>query len=160
MATTFVDSRIANKKTTLYVGGLDPEVTVAIVQAAFVPFGDIKDISLPFDHASGHHRGFAFIEYESPEDAADAVDNMHNSEIYGRVLKVNYAQPSKIKGGDKGFASQAVWADVDDWVERQEAEAALEDLESKQQKKKREEELRQQLPDAMQALEQQVMEGE
>lgn len=36
-------------------------------------------------------------------------------ELYGRVLRVNYAQPNKIKGGDKGFATQAVWADADDW---------------------------------------------
>jgi len=37
------------------------------------------------------------------------------AELYGRVLRVNYAQPNKIKGGDKGFATQAVWADADDW---------------------------------------------
>ena len=38
-----------------------------------------------------------------------------SAELYGRVLRVNYAQPNKIKGGDKGWASQAVWADADDW---------------------------------------------
>lgn len=37
------------------------------------------------------------------------------AELYGRVLRVNYAQPMKIKGGDKGWASQPVWADADDW---------------------------------------------
>ncbi len=31
------------------------------------------------------------------------------------MLRVNYAQPNKIKGGDKGWATQAVWADADDW---------------------------------------------
>jgi hypothetical protein len=31
------------------------------------------------------------------------------------VLRVNFAQPNKIKGGDKGWATQAVWADADDW---------------------------------------------
>ncbi len=35
---------------------------------------------------------------------------MHNSELYGRVLRTNYAQPMKIKGGDKGFSHQAVRA--------------------------------------------------
>lgn len=44
------------------------------------------------------------------QDAADAIDNMHNSELYGRVLRTNYAQPMKIKGGDKGFSHQAVCA--------------------------------------------------
>jgi hypothetical protein len=37
------------------------------------------------------------------------------AELYGRVLRVNYAQPMKIKGGDKGWAAQPVWADADDW---------------------------------------------
>ena len=40
------------------------------------------------------------------EDAQAAMDNMHNSELYGRVLRVNYAQPMKIKGGEMGFATQ------------------------------------------------------
>lgn len=31
------------------------------------------------DHATGTHRGFGFIEFEAPEDAAAAMDNMHNS---------------------------------------------------------------------------------
>ena len=31
------------------------------------------------------------------QDAADAIDNMHNAELYGRVLRCNYAQPMKIK---------------------------------------------------------------
>jgi hypothetical protein len=33
-----------------------------------------------------------------------------------RVLRVNYALPMKIKGGDKGFSHQPVWADADKYV--------------------------------------------
>jgi peptidyl-prolyl isomerase E (cyclophilin E) len=31
---------------------------------------------MPLDYASGKHRGFAFVEFETVEDAAAAVDNM------------------------------------------------------------------------------------
>ncbi|KFM22968.1 Peptidyl-prolyl cis-trans isomerase E [Auxenochlorella protothecoides] len=123
-----------NPKTTLYVGGLEESVTDAILHAAFIPFGDIKDVSVPIDHASGKHRGFGFVDFETAEDAADAIDNMHNGELFGRVLRVNYAQPMKIKGGDKGWASQPVWADADDWFERAEAENQLEELEEREAK--------------------------
>jgi hypothetical protein len=85
-----------NPKTTLYVGGLEETVNEALLHAAFLPFGEIKDVNIPLDHASGKNRGFGFVEYEEKEDAAAAIDNMHNSELNGRVLKVNYAQPMKV----------------------------------------------------------------
>ena len=50
------------------------------------------------------------------------MDNMNNAELYGRVLRVNLAQPMKIKGGEKGFSHQPVWADADSWLERQQQE--------------------------------------
>ena len=69
----------SNPKTTLYVGGLEENVTDAILHAAFLPFGDLKDVSIPMDHATGKHRGFGFIQYEAKEDAEDAIDNMNNA---------------------------------------------------------------------------------
>ena len=43
------------------------------------------------------------------EDAAEAMNNMHNGELYGRVIRCNYAQPQRIKDG----SAQPVWADAD-----------------------------------------------
>lgn len=110
-----VGGKGTNPKTTLYIGGLEESITEGILHSAFIPFGDIKDVSIPLDNTTGKHRGFGFVEFEAKDDANDAIDNMHNAELYGRVLRVNYAQPMKIKGGDKGWSHQAVWADADDW---------------------------------------------
>lgn len=139
MQTTLVakTGKGSNPKTHLYVGGLEATVNEAALHSAFIPFGDIKEVSMPLDHATGEHRGFGFVEFESAEDAAAAIDNMHNSELYGRVLRVNYAQPNKIKGGDKGFATQAVWADADDWYEKHIAEEELDKLAEQQEKAKK-----------------------
>jgi peptidyl-prolyl isomerase E (cyclophilin E) len=87
-------------------GGLEENVTEGVLHAAFIPFGDIKDVSMPLDQSTQKHRGFSFVTYLDKEDAAAAMDNMHNAELYGRVLTVNYAQPIKIKGGEQGWASQ------------------------------------------------------
>ncbi|CAK0781365.1 hypothetical protein CVIRNUC_005355 [Coccomyxa viridis] len=133
--TVLVAGKGTNKKTTLYVGGLEENVNEATLHSAFIPFGDIKDVNIPMDNTTGKHRGFGFVEYESAEDSADAIDNMHNAELYGRVLRCNYAQPMKIKGGDKGFSHQPVWADADDWYERAAAENELAELEETQRKK-------------------------
>lgn len=89
------------------------------------------------------------------------MDNMHNAELFGRVLTVNYAQPMKIKGGTLGWASQpgvfyfllkshlisailyhffeflvveTVWADADSWFERQEQEEQAKKEKEEQEK--------------------------
>lgn len=101
-------------KRILYVGGLSEEIDDhKILHAAFVPFGDIIDINMPIDFATQKHRGFAFIEFESAEDAAYAIDNMDNSEIYGKTIRVNIAKPIKLKEG----ASRAIWSD-DSWLRK------------------------------------------
>jgi peptidyl-prolyl isomerase E (cyclophilin E) len=61
------------------------------------------------DNVSEQHRGFAFIEYENAEDAAAAIDNMHLSELYGRVIKCSYAKPLAIRDN----SARAVWTDDD-----------------------------------------------
>jgi len=62
-----VGGKGANPKTTLYVGGLEESVNEAILHSAFIPFGDIKDVNIPMDHATGKHRGFGFVEFDSKE---------------------------------------------------------------------------------------------
>lgn len=67
---------MSNDKRTIYVGGLCDEVTEQLIKDAFIPFGDIVDIQMPVDYHTQAHRGFAFVEYETAEDAAAAIDNM------------------------------------------------------------------------------------
>ncbi|CAI0540616.1 unnamed protein product [Linum tenue] len=94
------------QKNTLYVGGLAEEVNESILHAAFIPFGDIKDVKTPLDQATQKHRSFGFVTFLEKEDASAAMDNMDGAELYGRVLTVNYALPEKIKGGEQGWAAQ------------------------------------------------------
>lgn len=78
----------------------------SILHAAFIPFGDIKDVKTPLDQATQKHRSFGFVTFLEREDASSAMDNMDGAELYGRVLTVNYALPEKIKGGEQGWAAQ------------------------------------------------------
>lgn len=103
----------ANHKRTIYVGGLAEEVDEKILNAAFIPFGDIVDVQIPLDYESEKHRGFAFIEFESAEDAAAAIDNMNDSELFGRTIRVNIAKPQRIKEG----STRPVWAE-DTWLQQ------------------------------------------
>jgi peptidyl-prolyl isomerase E (cyclophilin E) len=101
-------------KKILYVGGLDEKVDQAILHAAFIPFGDIREVQIPLDNATQKNRGFGFVDFEEQEDAAAALDNMNNAELYGKVLKVNIAKPVKNKLG----SHKAVWAEAEDWYNK------------------------------------------
>ncbi|XP_074336477.1 uncharacterized protein LOC141673619 [Apium graveolens] len=118
------------QKNTLYVGGLAEEVNETILHAAFIPFGDIKDVKTPLDQATQKHRSFGFVTFLEREDAAAAMDNMDGAELYGRVLTVNYALPEKIKGGEQGWAAQPIWADADTWFERQQQEEEMQRIQA------------------------------
>jgi peptidyl-prolyl isomerase E (cyclophilin E) len=117
MQSTLVATRTAAPKTTLYVGGLDDSVNAALLHAAFIPFGEVADVSLPTDAATGAHRGFGFVEFEDAVDADAAIDNMDGAELAGRTLRVNRAQ-HKGHGGGGGGGLGAVWDAADDWLER------------------------------------------
>ncbi|KAH8553248.1 peptidyl-prolyl cis-trans isomerase E [Umbelopsis sp. PMI_123] len=103
-----------DSKTTLFVGGLDQEVTEQLLYSAFIPFGDIISVQIPPDPASrNQHRGFGFVEFESKEDVKEAIDNMHMSELNGRVIKVNLAKPQKLAS----TSNKAIWDD-DAWLRK------------------------------------------
>uniref|UniRef100_A0A1B6F4F8 Peptidyl-prolyl cis-trans isomerase E n=1 Tax=Cuerna arida TaxID=1464854 RepID=A0A1B6F4F8_9HEMI len=101
-----------NQKRTVYVGGLAEEVDEKVLHAAFIPFGDVVDVQIPLDYETEKHRGFAFVEFEVAEDAAAAIDNMNDSELYGRTIRVNLAKPQRIKEG----SSRPVWSE-DTWLQ-------------------------------------------
>ncbi|KAG9399227.1 hypothetical protein AC1031_012186 [Aphanomyces cochlioides] len=97
-----------NQKRCLYVGGLDKAVTEEILTAAFIPFGPIKDVQIPMDYTTTTQRnkGYGFVEFANEEDAKEALDNMDDSELYGKVLKVNIAKP---QAQLNMAANRAVW---------------------------------------------------
>lgn len=104
----------ARLKATIYVGGLDNAVSSRTLADAFMPFGEIVDVSLPKPEApssSDPHRGFGYVEFELPGDAKEAIDNMDQSELYGRVIKVAAAKPQK--ESNEGLGSKtAIWEQV------------------------------------------------
>ncbi|KAI8786917.1 peptidyl-prolyl cis-trans isomerase [Biomphalaria glabrata] len=113
----------STNKRLVYVGGCAEEVDDKVLHSAFIPFGEIIDIQMPLDYETEKHRGFGFVEFESAEDAAHAIDNMNESELFGRTIRVNLAKPMKLKEG----ASRAVWSD-DTWLQKH-AGATLTDKE-------------------------------
>ncbi|PLB55715.1 putative peptidyl prolyl cis-trans isomerase cyclophilin [Aspergillus steynii IBT 23096] len=104
-------SEKARLKCTVYVGGLDQAVSMQTLAEAFVPFGEVVDITLPkpdVPNSNDLHRGFGYVEFDLPDDAKEAIDNMDGSELYGRTIKVAPAKPQK--DSNEGLGSKtAIW---------------------------------------------------
>ncbi|KAL6717460.1 hypothetical protein ACLMJK_005375 [Lecanora helva] len=98
-------------KSTVYVAGLDNAVDDKILTDAFLPFGEIVDVTLPkpeLPSSTDPHRGFGYVEFELQGDAKEAIDNMDQSELFGRVIKVAQAKPQK--ESNEGLGSKtAIW---------------------------------------------------
>ena len=72
----------------VYIGAINFEIKEETIREAFSPFGPMRTMSMPYDHVGNHHKGFAFIEYETPEAAAICIDQMNGIVIQGYTLKV------------------------------------------------------------------------
>ncbi|VDM47384.1 unnamed protein product [Toxocara canis] len=73
----------------VYIGSISFEVREEMIKNSFSVFGPIKSINMSWDAVTGHHKGFAFLEYEIPEAALLAQESMNGVLMGGRNLKVN-----------------------------------------------------------------------
>lgn len=76
----------------LFVGNLDFSTTRGDLEALFSQVGPLRDVFLPVDRATSRPRGFAFVEFESEEDANRAIARFNGHELSGRALRVNEAE--------------------------------------------------------------------
>jgi cold-inducible RNA-binding protein len=77
----------------LFVGNLSYQTTENDLQDYFSEAGVVTSVNLMLDKATGRSRGFAFVEFASPEEANKAVEAFHNQDFQGRTLTVNVARP-------------------------------------------------------------------
>lgn len=70
------------------MGSISFELKEDTIRQAFLPFGPIKSINMSWDPVTQKHKGFAFVEYEIPEAAQLALEQMNGVMIGGRNIKV------------------------------------------------------------------------
>merc|ERR1712061_747201 len=75
----------------LGVFGLSLYTTERELEKEFSKFGPLEKVQVVLDGKTGRSRGFAFVYYESAEDAKAAKDAMCDTEIDGRRIRVDYS---------------------------------------------------------------------
>jgi RNA recognition motif-containing protein len=77
----------------LFVGNLSFETGENDLQDYFAQAGAVTSVSLMLDKVSGKSRGFAFVEYATPEEAQKAIEQFNGKDLKGRQITVNVARP-------------------------------------------------------------------
>jgi RNA recognition motif-containing protein len=85
----------------IYVGNLSWSMTNEDLAALFEQFGTVGSAKILTDKFSGRSKGFAFVEMENAEEAQAAISQLNDTEVQGRKIVVNEAQPKKEDGGFK-----------------------------------------------------------
>ncbi|XP_060191677.1 uncharacterized protein LOC132621427 isoform X2 [Lycium barbarum] len=76
--------------TKLLVRNVAFEATEKDLRQLFSPFGQIKSLRLPMRF--GNHRGFAFVEFVTKQEAKNAIEALSNTHLYGRHLVLERAK--------------------------------------------------------------------
>lgn len=76
----------------MFVGNLNYDTTQADLQGLFSQVGEVVEVFIPTDRATGRPRGFAFVEFRDSETVERAVDKFNGYELLGRSLRVNAAE--------------------------------------------------------------------
>ena len=91
--------KVLSKK--IYVGNLSFDATEEQVNELFAQFGKVDSVAMITNRDSGRFRGFSFVEME--DSAANAaIKALNDTEMDGRVLRVNEARPREERGGGSG----------------------------------------------------------
>jgi RNA recognition motif-containing protein len=77
----------------LFVGNISFKTLENDLHDYFSEAGVVTSCTLMLDRNTGRSRGFAFIEFSTPEEANKAVEQFHGKEFQGRELTVNIARP-------------------------------------------------------------------
>jgi RNA recognition motif-containing protein len=79
--------------TNLFVGNLSHNTTELDLQDYFAVAGKVVSVNIIQDRATGHSRGFGFVEMSTEEEAKKAIAELNGKEFQGRQLSVNEARP-------------------------------------------------------------------
>ena len=86
----------------IFVGNLPFRAEREDVIQLFAPFGEVLNCSLPLERDTGRKRGFAFVEMADEAIESTAIDGVQGTELMGRPLRINKAEPRGSGGSRRG----------------------------------------------------------
>lgn len=96
---SLVGAAVANApdvgKKQLIVNFLDPQVNNAHLHQLFSQIGPLTAARVLYDKQTGESKGYGFVYFLSSADAARAIQGLNSRNLFGRRIKVSYANPQR-----------------------------------------------------------------
>ena len=88
----------------LFVGGLAWATRDETLKDHFAQCGEVTDAKVIMERDTGRSRGFGFVTFADADTAAKAQEELNNSELDGRSIRVDTAteRPPRDGGGGGG----------------------------------------------------------
>ena len=77
----------------IYVGNLSYTTTEDSLQSMFEKHGEVVSAKVIMDKYSGRSKGFGFVEMANKDEGEKAIQELNESEVEGRNIRVNFAKP-------------------------------------------------------------------
>jgi RNA recognition motif-containing protein len=94
----------------LYVGNLPYSANDSSLNELFAVAGEVVSAKVITDADSGRSKGFGFVEMSNSEQAQKAIEQLDNTELDGRKIKVSEAKPKSDSRSDRGgYSNNKRW---------------------------------------------------
>jgi len=86
----------------LYVGNLSYDTTAAQLETLFSQQGTVVESTVITDRDTGRSKGFGFVEMTEESAVATAIQQLNDTQLDGRSIKVAEAKPRRPRE-DRGY---------------------------------------------------------
>ncbi|EDQ88912.1 uncharacterized protein MONBRDRAFT_8386 [Monosiga brevicollis MX1] len=84
-----------DRVTDLFVGQLSGNVTEAHLEEVFNCYGSVKQVEMPRGGRAGQRRKFAYVSFDTVEEAERAMDFLNGAQLDGQKIVVQPKQPPR-----------------------------------------------------------------
>jgi RNA recognition motif-containing protein len=92
----------------LYVGNLPYSATEQTLHDAFSAYGSVDSATVITDRDTGRSKGFGFVEMSTDAEAQKAIQELNDTKMDERQIKVNEAKPKAPRSGG-GYGGGNRW---------------------------------------------------
>lgn len=107
-------NRSNNNNRRVYVGNLPSNIDERDLEDIFYKYGDIADVDLKLPRYGTGGTPFAFVEFQDPRDAEDAVRGRDGYEFDGQRIRVEFPRRSEYRVLVSGLPPTGSWQDLKD----------------------------------------------